>query len=70
MPKYINPEPQTMCNNFNKLYSKLVDAEAEKELVLYFNDKPYAFKVIYIEVVNKTKMGLEMLQKLRVMGLI
>ncbi len=45
---------------FNKY--GILNREERKEVACYVNSMPYSWNVVYLELVNKTKMSMEMLK--------
>ncbi|MBI3051107.1 hypothetical protein HYY74_01480 [Candidatus Woesearchaeota archaeon] len=54
---------------FIKVYSNLPE-DIRKEIIVVVNDRPYSWNSAYVEVINDTELGRQILKKLREMQLI
>ena len=72
------PTIEILRQRFNKLYHGIKKDE-RKHIVIYFDKlarnsrmmyEPYALPVIWIEIMNRTKLGRDMLRHLNGIGLI
>ena len=55
---------------FRRFYSKLYKANAEQNVVIYYNSVPYSIYAIALEVHAKTKLGKELFKYLQNIGLL
>lgn len=56
-------------SRFQKVYANLPD-KIRDGIVVVVNDKPYTWNAVYIELMNNTKLGQEMYDKLIKMEII
>jgi len=59
MEEYTTREKQ-IIRFFNK-YENL-DRESRREVACYVNSKPYSWNIVYIEMINTTKLSIKMLK--------
>jgi len=56
-------------DRFFKVYSNLPE-DVRREVVIFINEKPYTWDVVFIEISNDTELGHRMLKRLTEMELI
>ena len=61
--------PEGLREAFLKAYSNL-PIKTREEIIVVIDDKPISWNAAYIEVKGNTKLGEEILEKLRKMGIL
>lgn len=55
---------------FKKIFANLPEKVRNEDIILVINKEPYTWNSVFLEVNNGTSLGIEMLKKLKELGII